>query len=327
MSDDKSLFALLGSYKRKIIFSGIGLCAVIMGFSTAYVYRTQGTVLQRLSALERGLDVLTKEINDIDQAQQRVTVSPKEVIRREVIREKSQDELLTTAVAKAAPAVVSIVVSQDVAKLEVVYRNPFGSDPLFRDFDIRIPVYRQRGVEQQKVGAGTGFLVRADGYILTNRHVLSGDATARYSVLLSNGTQKQASVVYRDASHDIALLKIDGAQYPTLELGPSGQLKLGQAVVAIGNALGEYNNSVSVGIISGLDRTIRASSAGGKTEELKGVIQTDAAINPGNSGGPLLDLNGRAVGINVATVMGSSNISFSIPSDTVKMVLKQVLNL
>lgn len=230
---------------------------------------------------------------------------------------KSQDQLLTTAVAKAAPAVVSIVVSKDVPNLQVSYVNPFGSDPLFKNFGIQIPVYEPKGSRVQKVAAGSGFLISHNGYILTNRHVVE-DTQADYTVLLANGAQRTARVIYRDRLNDIAVIKIDGT-YPTVAaLGMSAGLKLGQSVVAIGNALGEYANSVSVGIISGMNRTVEATDFNGGAENLSGVLQTDASINPGNSGGPLVDLSGEVVGVNVATVAGGSNISFALPIDSVK---------
>lgn len=232
---------------------------------------------------------------------------------------KSRDEQLTDAVARVSPAVVSIVISKDVPQLEVVYTNPFGNDPFFKDFNVRVPSYRQKGVKRQKVGAGTGFIVTANGYILTNKHVVI-DEEASYTVLLSDGSQKAGKVVYRDKTLDIALVKIEGTAYSHVNLGNSDAMKLGQTVVAIGNALGEYSNSVSVGIISGLNRSLQVGGGNGFAEELKGVIQTDAAINPGNSGGPLLDMNGNVIGVNVATVMGSNNISFSIPINKVKEV-------
>lgn len=173
------------------------------------------------------------------------------------------------------------------------------------------------------MGAGTGFLITANGYILTNRHVVE-DTTAKYTVLLSDGSQKSATVVYRDQKQDVAVIKIAGSGYQKVDLGDSAKLKLGQSVFAVGNALGEYSNSVSVGIVSGLDRTITASSQSG-SEKLTGVIQTDAAINPGNSGGPLVDLSGKVIGINVATVLGSENISFSIPINIIKTAVQSVV--
>lgn len=232
---------------------------------------------------------------------------------------KTREEQLTDAVARVTPAVVSIVISKDVPQLEVVYINPFGNDPFFRDFNVRVPRYRQKGVERQKVGAGTGFILTSDGTIVTNKHVVL-DEEASYTVLLSDGSQKEAKVLYRDPYYDIALIDIEGKGFAKVSLGDSEVLKLGQTVMAIGNALGEYNNSVSQGIISGLNRSLQAGGQG-FTEQLNGVIQTDAAINPGNSGGPLLDLDGLVIGVNVATVQGSNSISFSIPINRVKEIV------
>ncbi|OGZ45747.1 MAG: hypothetical protein A3C84_00370 [Candidatus Ryanbacteria bacterium RIFCSPHIGHO2_02_FULL_48_12] len=299
--------------------SGVGFLAVQNKKQTAAFQNIQ----EKTVALEEKIANLEKTISSIDEAMQKITVPPKEIVRREYIREKSQEELLTEAVANVTPGVVSIVVSKDVPQLEVAYVNPFGDDPFYKDFDIKVPVYRQKGTTRQKIGAGTGFIVRADGYIVTNKHV-AADETAYYTVLLTNGTQKTATVLYRDPLQDIAIIKIPGSGYTSVPLGDSSALKLGQSVIAIGNALGEYNNSVSVGIISGLDRSIDASG-GGTTEHLSGIIQTDAAINPGNSGGPLVDLSGKAIGVNVATVTGSSNISFSIPANIVKDILAKQL--
>ncbi len=263
---------------------------------------------------------LQKQIDNLAQGYADLQEHPSEGLRREVIRQKSQDDLLTEAVAKTAPAVVSIVVTKDVPRLEVVYVNPFGDDPFFRDFGIRVPRYRQKGTEEKEVGAGTGFLISSDGYIITNRHVVE-DPNARFTVLLNDGSQKPAELIYRDAKVDMAVLKIDGQNLPKVLLGDSDELKLGQSVFAIGNALGEYNNSVSVGIISGLNRTVMVRSKFG-AEKLENIIQTDAAINPGNSGGPLVNLSAEVIGVNVATTKGAENIGFAIPINTVKEILK-----
>lgn len=243
--------------------------------------------------------------------------------RVEQVLAKSQDQLLTSAVAKIAPAVVSIVVSKDVPRLQVSYMNPFGDDPLFRDFGYQIPVWEEKGSTRERVGAGSGFLITSNGYILTNKHVVD-EPGASYIVLLSTGEQKPAKVVYQDPKADVALLKVEGTYRTIASLGDSSKVKLGQTVIAIGNALGEYSNSVSVGIISGLDRTIQASDSSGNSERLNGVFQTDAPINLGNSGGPLVDINGSVIGINVATVYGSNNISFAIPIDSVKAILSNL---
>jgi len=128
----------------------------------------------------------------------------------------------------------------------------------------------------------------------------------------------------RDALLDIAILKIDGYNFAFLELGDSDNLELGQSVIAIGNALGEFKNTISTGIISGLSRKVTAGDGRGMTELLDKVIQTDAAINPGNSGGPLLNLSGQVVGVNVAVVTGASNIGFALPINSVKSVISSV---
>lgn len=237
----------------------------------------------------------------------------------------SQDQLLTQAVAKVTPAVVSIVISKDVPQLDVTYENPFSNDPLFQNLGIQVPVYHQKGTTKQKVGGGTGFIITKNGYIITNRHVVE-DTSASYTALLSDGRQLPVTVVYKDAKQDVAIVKIEGQNFPMVALGDSANLKAGQSVFAIGNVLAEYNNSVSVGIISGLNRTIQAGDEnGGNVEELSGIIQTDAAINPGNSGGPLVDLNGKVVGVNVATVQGASSIGFSVPINIVKPIVDLVV--
>lgn len=271
------------------------------------------TLSERISALEEHLGSLAKESSD----------TAAELERRKLIRQKSQEELLTDAVAQVAPSVVSILVSKSVPKFEVVYENPFGDDPFFKNFGIQVPRIVQKGSEVQQIAAGTGFFIRSDGYIATNRHVVS-DSEAIYTALLSDGSREQAEVVYRDADIDFAVMKVPGSGYRAASLGDSDTLKLGQSVFAIGNALGEFNNSVSVGIISGLNRDLSALGADGP-EELSGVIQTDAAINPGNSGGPLSDLSGSVIGINVATARDGDNVGFSIPISFVKGIIDSVL--
>lgn len=314
---------LMSKFKLIVIFV---ILAVFIAGGSFFGIMVFGNLIGQKTMTDQ-FSVLQKQVLDLQQKLKTVTadqktLSEKESSNRQVIHQKSQDELLTAAVSKVTPSVVSIVISKDVPQLEVAYENPFGNDPMFKDFGIQVPVYRQIGTTRKQVGAGTGFIITSDGYILTNRHVVS-DKTADYTALLSNGKQESARVIYIDPNNDVAIVKIDGKFTPVL-LGDSAGLQLGQSVIAIGNALGEYNNSVSVGIVSGLNRSIQASG-GGTSEQLSGVIQTDAAINPGNSGGPLLDLNGKVVGINVATVQGSSNISFSIPINTVKGIIKQVL--
>lgn len=236
---------------------------------------------------------------------------------------RSQEQILTDLVATAAPSVVSIVVSKEVPKLDVTYINPFGDNPFFGGLGFKIPVYQRKGMEKERIAAGTGFIISSQGHILTNKHVVE-ETGAEYTVLLSDGSQKNAAVTYRDDEQDVALLKIDGSGYKSLPLGNSDDAKLGQTVVAIGNALGEYNNSISVGIVSGLNRSIRARDENGDPVSLDNVLQTDAAINLGNSGGPLIDLTGKVIGINIAIVANSNNISFAIPIDAVKDIVSTI---
>jgi len=324
--------------KKKIFI--VFLMLILVGGADLIYYQYK-SLNEKLSSVERNLDALQsnskesqnqfdslvektktmkQQVDSLVDSYAKLANKPPEIIRQEIVQQKSQDELLTDAVSKITPAVASVVISKDVPKLEVVYTNPFGDDPFFKDFNVQVPTYRQIGTEQKKVGAGTGFIISKNGYIITNKHVVEDDQ-AVYTVLLNDGTQKTAQVIYKDNAIDMAIIKIEGNNYPYTNLGNSDSLKLGQSVFAIGNALGEYNNSVSTGIISGLNRNIEASG-GNNTETLKGVIQTDAAINPGNSGGPLVTLAGDVVGINVATVVGSSNISFSIPINTIKGIIQ-----
>lgn len=285
--------------------------------------KQERSVDEKLAVFQEQVAALNEKVEKLTGANSQIALSVQELQNRKAVREKSQDELLTDAVAKVAPSVVSIAVSKDVPQLSIEYINPFGNDPFFKDFNFRIPVYRQRGTERQKVGAGTGFLISQDGYILTNRHVVS-DTTATYTALLSDGTKKEGTIVFRDPEQDVALMKIDGGVFRAAPLGNSDALKLGQTVIAIGNALGEYSNSVSVGIISGQDRELEARD-GTHLVRLTGVLQTDAAINPGNSGGPLINLAGEVVGINVATVIGGNSISFSIPINIAKVIVENLI--
>lgn len=292
-------------------------------FITEYREKRETDIAKRVAAIERSLDRIEERRTGAAGTAASEAEFSAELERRETMMTTTDGSELTAAVARVTPSVVSIVITKDVPLLEVVYENPFGNDPFFKDFNVQVPRYRVKGTEEKKVGAGTGFFVTSDGYIVTNRHVVE-DTAARYTVLLSDGGQAEATVVYRDPSTDIAVVKIQGNGYQAVTFGDSDALKLGESVFAIGNALGEYNNSVSVGIISGLDRDLTAQGASGGVTELKGVIQTDAAINPGNSGGPLATLDGKVIGINVATVRGSSNISFAIPVGSVRSIIAQV---
>ncbi|MEK7462419.1 MAG: trypsin-like peptidase domain-containing protein [Patescibacteria group bacterium] len=233
----------------------------------------------------------------------------------------SADEPLVGMIELSEPAVVSIVVTKDVPVYERYFEtvDPWG---LFN-----VPRLRSNGTEEREVGGGSGFIVSNDGMIVTNAHVVS-DEEAIYSVLLHDGKSYTVDVLATDNSLDIAILKISEPiteSLTYLQFGDSNSLKLGQTVVAIGNALAEFQNSVSVGVVSGLSRSITANDeATGMSERLNQVIQTDAAINPGNSGGPLLNLKGEVIGVSVATSKGADNISFALPAILVKEVVDSV---
>ena len=249
------------------------------------------------------------------------SASEKELSER-VLR---QDELVVGVVKRASPAVVSIVATKDVPVVERYYIDPFGGDSFFQRFfgdGLSIPQYRQRGTEKRPVSSGTGFVVSADGLIVTNRHVVS-DTAAEYTAFFNDGVKASAKVLARDALQDIAIIKVERTGLPIIPFGNAGDIQIGQTVVAIGNALGEFSNTVSVGVVSGLHRTITASG-GGSSEELQELIQTDAAINPGNSGGPLLNLRGEVIGLNVAMASGAENIGFAIPANFVRRDVESV---
>jgi len=233
------------------------------------------------------------------------------------------------AVKKASPAVVSITISKYVPIIEQCPYSPFDNlPPNFRQFfgDGGNTFYTPCDTgkkELQEVGGGSGFIISSDGLILTNKHVVS-DTKASYTVFTNDGKKYSAAVRARDPVQDLAVVKIDAENLSIIELGDSDQLELGQTVIAIGNALGEYRNTVSTGVVSGLSRTVTAGGADFGQETIRGVIQTDAAINPGNSGGPLLNLRGQVIGINTAMASGAQSIGFAIPINRAKKDIESV---
>lgn len=312
-----------------IVANAIGLFllyrnqAILQAQNDQSLQQVQRNLSHEIKAVRTAVSELQGRLTDVSNQSAAAALSAQELANRQDVAQKSQTQSVTDAVAKALPAVVSIVISKNVPQYQVQYQDPFGNDPFFSGFGMQIPVYVPTGkTESQKVGAGTGFLITADGYILTNRHVVADDS-ASYTVLLSDGKQKTAQIIYKDPKQDLAIVKIDGTGYHAVNLGDSASLQLGQTVIAIGNALGQYNNSVSVGVISGLNRALDVSGEDGSTEALSGVIQTDASINPGNSGGPLLNLSGEVVGVNVATVVGSQSIGFSVPINMAKTAITE----
>ncbi len=232
-------------------------------------------------------------------------------------------EKIISAIEKALPGVVSIVVSK---KIEAVEQEmvKMGLDP--RQFYQKFQNESENG--QIAVSGGSGFVVDKLGIVLTNKHVVA-DNDATYKAVI--GKEKyDIEILGKDPLSDIAILKLvkPPKDISVIKLGSSKNVKLGTAVVAIGNALGEFPNTVSTGIVSGLSRFLTAvTDFEGHQERLRGLIQTDAAINPGNSGGPLINLDGEAIGINSAIVFGAQNIGFAIPIDRVRRDLEQVQKL
>jgi len=238
----------------------------------------------------------------------------------------SYEEAIINAVKETSPAVVSIIISKDVPVIEQYFFNPFKD---FEDFfgpGFLIPQYRQKGTQKKEIGGGTGVIISPDGIVLTNKHVVS-DENADYTIFTNDGKKFPAKVLAKDPVQDLAIIQIEDEKklkpFKSAKLGNSDNLEIGQTVIAIGNALGELRNTVSVGVISGLGRKITASD-GAAIEVLEDVIQTDAAINRGNSGGPLLNLKGEIIGINVAMAEGGQNIGFSIPINKAKRSIEQV---
>jgi len=216
------------------------------------------------------------------------------------------------------PAVITIVISKDLPKIEGFYFFPFGGQQFI------VPQVEKGGKEKTKIGGGSGFIISKDGYVLTCNHVVK-DPTADYTVIIDPTKKYPAKVLAKDPLTDVAILKIKGKNFPCLEMGDSSEIELGETVLAVGNPLGEFEDTLSSGIISGLSRKITAH--GGpmiKATSLRGLIQTDAAINPGNSGGPLVNMEGKAIGINTAMVIGAQNIGFAIPIDYAKKSLKEI---
>jgi serine protease Do len=254
----------------------------------------------------------------------------------------NEDSSTVNVVKQDGPAVVSIIISQDLSELPGYGMNQDSQDPFYNYFFNNGQTPQDNGNLSggnsspgngsssdngssssgglQEVGAGSGFFISADGLILTNKHVVS-DTTASYTVITSDGKKYDAKVLAQDPTNDLALVKINIQNAPFLKLADSSQLQVGQHVIAIGNSLGQYQNTVTSGIVSGIGRSIAAGSDTGGSEDLSGVIQTDAAINPGNSGGPLLNIEGQVVGINTAIDQEGQLVGFAIPANEIARAL------
>ncbi|KKR76965.1 MAG: Trypsin domain protein [Candidatus Levybacteria bacterium GW2011_GWA2_40_8] len=224
----------------------------------------------------------------------------------------TEESVVIDTVKKVGPSVVTVVEDLPPQKTSPLIFGPFS---IFET---------PSEVDPKPRNIGSGFIVSTDGLIVTNKHVVS-DTEALYQVIGTGDKTFDVVSIYRDPLNDIAILKINpGAEKMTpLELGDSEGLQVGQFVIAIGTALGEFKNTVTTGVISGLGRGITiGSSFEGIFEELDNVIQTDAAINPGNSGGPLLNSSSQVIGVNTAVAAGSENIGFALPINVVRQTLE-----
>ncbi len=223
-----------------------------------------------------------------------------------------EQEATIRAIKKVIPAVVSIVV-YDYQKILTI------------DAKTGKTIVKK---EKKEIGSGTGFLISSDGFILTNKHVVNDakEDTGEYRVILNSGKKYYAQLIGKDPIDDLAVLKIFDKNLPFVDLGDSDSIEQGTTVIAIGNSLGKYQNSVTKGIISGLGRNLTVSDGKGNSVYLEGIIQTDAEINHGNSGGPLIDLFGKVIGVNTAMDQGGTAIGFALPINNVKPVIRSVKN-
>lgn len=238
-----------------------------------------------------------------------------------------EDSALIDMVEEASKSVVSIIIEKPARQATGPDLFPFNFN--FPGFEIvpQVPQQPQTDVPVEpeetlvQVGAGTGFVVSEKGLILTNKHVVN-DKTAKYSILTRDGQKHEIEILGIDPVNDLAVVKTkQEVNLPALELGSSDTARIGQTVLAIGNSLGEFDNTVTKGVISGINRRVTASDGTGGAETLEAVIQTDAAINPGNSGGPLLNIAGQVIGVNTAVSQEGQSIGFAIPiNDAIRLI-------
>jgi serine protease Do len=261
----------------------------------------------------------------LDTGSLRSAVGERVLVREQPV--SKEDVEVISAVKAVTPSVVSVSVMKDVSKLYNNRNGGFFDDFFGFPFAAPAPTPAPGGEgaapKLQQVGGGTGFVITADGLILTNRHV-AADTDAEYEVSLQDGTRHKAQVLARDAILDLAVLKIDASGLTPVTLGDSDDLQIGETVIAIGNALSEYRNTVTKGVVSGVNRRVVAGGADGFAEVIEEAIQTDAAINPGNSGGPLIDLRGKVIGINTAVNREGQSLGFAIPVNAARIVVESV---
>jgi Do/DeqQ family serine protease len=304
-SDPKSQISVKPSLSKPItylslILLGSGITAfgnyfISQKFSSPLVTKAQATTPQ--GAIAKG-------------ASEAIAKGAREAIAAAPIPGINNPNFVTNVVQQVGPAVVRIDSSRTV---ESQLPDEF-NDPFFRRFFGDAPVPDK----QVQKGSGSGFILNVDGRILTNAHVVEGADSV--TVILKDGRKFKGKVLGSDRVTDVAVVKIDAQNLPTVKLGNSEQLQPGEWAIAIGNPLG-LDNSVTMGIISA---TGRSSSQVGVPDKRVNFIQTDAAINPGNSGGPLLNHNGEVIGMNTAIIQGAQGLGFAIPINRAQQIAEQL---
>jgi S1-C subfamily serine protease len=232
-----------------------------------------------------------------------VVIGKNLVVNKDKIVISDEESVVTKVVEKANQSVVTV----SMEKTQII------SNPLANLFD-NVDIASTKNIEQD---IGTGFIITTDGLIVTNKHVVA-DTTAKYKVIIGKDREEEVVNIYRDPANDLAILKVNIKGLTPVDMGDSDKLKVGQTVIAIGTALGEFRSTVTKGVISGLGRGITAGGGLAGVEKLDNVIQTDAAINPGNSGGPLFNSSGQVIGVNVAVSQLAQSIGFALPINIVK---------
>ncbi len=271
--------------------------------------KTQIVLLVLLVSFVTSLATGIVTVTLVNQAPQPVTHTINKVVEKMVPREVpvkektvffSNEENLVKIIKDASSAVVSVTAAT-------------------KD-ELAATTTEEEAITDKPFTAGSGFFISKDGIILTNRHIVE-DAALEYVVVTSDGKMYPASVVSRSQSQDVAVLKAEGDSFNFILLGDSKNINVGQTAIALGSDSGEFQNTVSVGVVSGLNKTAAALNAVSVPEDSVALIQIDAPTNPGNSGGPLIDLNGKAIGINTVGAQ-RENISFALPINLAKKDLR-----
>ena len=242
------------------------------------------------------------------------TVLSEQAMQSKIVELIEEESATIAVVERVTPAVVSIVVKKERGQTR-------SSNPYYNSF-FYSSLTEEEAAELVEVSSGTGFFVTEDGYLLTNRHVVD-ESDAQFFVVTNEGEELPAELIDIDPFQDIAILRAQGSNFATVSLGDSEQIRIGQTVIAIGNTLSEFRNTVTKGVISGIDRRVTAGDAF-SAEVIEQAIQTDAAINPGNSGGPLINLLGEVIAINTAVSYEGESVAFAIPINEAKRAINDV---